>query len=65
MVRVVIESTGEQREFRALKSVTQLLNRLGLKPAEVLVIRGRELLTPDRMIGHEGEIRIRHVVSRG
>ncbi|WP_243439733.1 hypothetical protein [Fundidesulfovibrio soli] len=65
MVRVLIESTGEQREFRALKSVTQLLNRLGLKSTEVLVIRGRELLTPDRMIGHEGEIRIRHVVSRG
>jgi sulfur carrier protein len=65
MVRVVIESTGEEREFRALKSVTQLLNRLGLKPTEVLVIKDRELLTPDRMIGHEGVIRIRHVVSRG
>lgn len=65
MVRVVIEATGEEHQFRALRSVTQLLNKLGFKPAEVLVIRDKELLTPDRMIGHEALIRIRHVVSRG
>lgn len=65
MVRVIMESTGETHEFRRLNTVTQLLNKLGLKSTEVLVIRGRELLTMDRVIGHEGEIRIRHVVSRG
>jgi len=31
----------------------------------VLIIRDGELLTSDRSIGHLGEIRIRHVVSRG
>ena len=65
MVTVYIETTGEKLEFRKLNTVTQLLNKLSLKPGEVLVIRGRELLTPDRTIGHEGEIRVRHVVSRG
>lgn len=65
MVSVFIETTGERLEFRRLNTVTQLLNKLKLKPGEVLVIRGRELLTPDRTIGHEGEIRVRHVVSRG
>ena len=65
MVHVVIEATGETREFRRIITVTQLLNKLGLKSTEVLVFRGRELLTMDRTIGHEGEIRIRHVVSRG
>jgi sulfur carrier protein ThiS len=65
MVTVVIEATGERLEFRSLNTVTQLLNKLKLKPGEVLVIRGRELLTPDRTIGREGEIRVRHVVSRG
>ncbi|GFK94037.1 hypothetical protein NNJEOMEG_01875 [Fundidesulfovibrio magnetotacticus] len=65
MVDVIIEATGERHTFRSLNTVLQLLGKLGLKSTEVLVIRGRELLTPDRAIGHEGEIRIRHVVSRG
>ncbi|MFZ5425896.1 MAG: hypothetical protein ACOZEN_02890 [Thermodesulfobacteriota bacterium] len=65
MVNVVIESTGERIEFRHLNTVMQLLGKLKLKSTEVLVIRGSELLTPDRKIGHEGDIRIRHVVSRG
>lgn len=65
MVSVFIEATGERLEFGRLNTVTQLLNKLKLKPGEVLVIRGRELLTPDRAIGRAGEIRIRHVVSRG
>ncbi len=65
MVTVVNESTGERHEFRSLNTVMQLLNKLGLKATEVLVIRERELLTVDRNIGHQGLIRIRHVVSRG
>jgi len=65
MVNIVMESTGELIQYRKVNTVIQLLNRLKLKSSEVLVIRGRELLTPDREIGTEGEIRIRHVVSRG
>lgn len=65
MVRVHIEATGERLEFRRINTVLQLLGRLGLKSTEVLVIRGGELLTQDRFVGHEADIRIRHVVSRG
>jgi len=65
MVTVLIESTGERLEFRHLNTVTQLLGKLGVAPIQVLVIREGELLTPDRAIGHTGEIRVRHVVSRG
>ena len=65
MVTIIMESTGERHEFRKVNTVIQLLNKLKLKSSEVLVIRGRELLTPDREIGTQGEIRVRHVVSRG
>jgi len=65
MVTVFIESTGERLEFSRLNTVTQLLGKLGVSSTAVLVIREGELLTPDRFIGHTGEIRIRHVVSRG
>jgi len=65
MVTVFIEATGESLEFRRLNTVIQLLGKLGVTSTEVLVIRDGELLTPDRAIGHTGEIRVRHVVSRG
>lgn len=65
MVNVLIECTGERLEFPHLNTVMQLLGKLKLKSTEVLVIWGDELLTPDRRIGREGDIRIRHVVSRG
>jgi len=65
MVTVFIEATGESLEFRRLNTVIQLLGKLGVTSTEVLVIRDGELLTPDRVIGHTGEIRVRHVVSRG
>ncbi|WP_459934811.1 hypothetical protein [Fundidesulfovibrio butyratiphilus] len=65
MVIVILEPDEKRLEFPRLNTVTQLLGKLGLLSTEVLVIRGRELLTADRRIGPDDEIRIRPVVSRG
>lgn len=65
MVVVTLEPDGKRLEFPRLNTVTRLLGKLGLLSTEVLVIRGRELLTPDRRIGPDDEILIRPVVSRG
>ncbi len=46
-------------------TVLQLLNRLGLKPARVLVIRDGTLLTPDLPLRHDDIVTIRKVGSRG
>ncbi len=47
------------------RSVIQLLNRLNLKPNQVLVIRNGGLLTPDREILPGDTITLRSVVSSG
>lgn len=65
MVTVVIQPGGETLTFPRLNTVTQLLGKLKLKPTEVLVIRGRELLTADRRIGPDDHLIVRSVISRG
>ena len=65
MVTVVIQPGGETITFPRLNTVTQLLGKLKLKPTEVLVIRGRELLTADRRIAPGDELIVRSVISRG
>ena len=47
------------------RTVTQLLNRLNLKPSQVLVIRNGGLLTPDREVMPGDEITLRNVTSAG
>ena len=65
MVTVVMQPGGETVTFPRLNTVTQLLGKLKLKPTEVLVIRGRELLTVDRRLGPEDQLIVRSVISRG
>lgn len=52
-------------EFPRLNTAQQLLNKLGLYRTDALVIRGNELLTPDRRIEHGDAIVVRCVTSSG
>ena len=64
-ITVRIEPDGEVREFPSLNTVLQLLNKLSLFPTQALVIRGGELLTPDRKLKQGDGIVVRKVVSSG
>ncbi|MBQ4132581.1 MAG: hypothetical protein IJD04_02470 [Desulfovibrionaceae bacterium] len=64
-ITVIFEPENYSRLLPRPRSVTQLLNRLKLKPCEVLVIRNGGLLTPDREILPGETITLRSVVSRG
>ena len=64
-ITVVLEPTGGTREIPRPKTVTQLLNRLGVRQGTALVIREGELLTPDRRIATGETVTVRSVVSRG
>lgn len=64
-ITVTFEPENKVKELPRPRSVTQLLNRLNLKPTEVLVIRDGGLLTPDREILPGDAITVRSVVSRG
>ena len=64
-ITVVQEPTGGTITMRRPKTVTQLLNKLELRPGTTLVIRNGELLTPDRRIETGDTITVRTVISRG
>ncbi|MFZ5813242.1 MAG: hypothetical protein ACOY4F_14485 [Thermodesulfobacteriota bacterium] len=51
--------------FQRINTVLQLLGKLDLRVNDALIIRGRELLTPDRRIHPGDTITVRLVMSRG
>ena len=65
MITVRIEPDNEVRTLEKINTTQQLLTRLNLKSTQALVIRGEELLTPDRHIVQGDEITVRKVVSLG
>lgn len=65
MITVRIEPGGEEKTFERLNTVLQLLNRLGLRPTEALVIRDGRMLTPDLKLRRDDVITVRVVVSAG
>lgn len=64
-ITVLLEPECVTQAIPRPKTVTQLLNRLGLRQGEALVARNGELLTPDRRIETGDSILVRKVVSRG
>lgn len=64
-ITLTLEPQGKTAAFPRPKTVTQLLNKLGVKQGTALVIRDGELLTPDRRIETGDSITVRSVVSRG
>lgn len=64
-ITVILEPQNKTCHMVRPRSVIQLLNRLNLKPNQVLVIRNGGLLTPDREILPGDTITLRSVVSSG
>lgn len=65
MITVRIEPDNETMSFERLNTVLMLQRRLGLRVNDALVIRGPELLTPDRQLNDGDELLVRKVVSTG
>jgi len=64
-VVVLLEPENRELRFPRLNTALQALNKTGRRPGWALVIRGGELLTPDRTIHPGDRIVIRDVISRG
>jgi len=65
MITVRLEPQNQTIEYPKLNTALQLLNKLGLTVNDALVIRGHELLTPDRRLKHGDTIIVRQVASSG
>ncbi len=64
-MRITLEPENRQVLLPKVSTVTGLLNKLGLKSNQALVIRNNELLTPDEKIYPDDAIIVRQVASRG
>lgn len=65
MVTIHMEPHKSTLTFQRINTVLQLLGKLDLRVNDALIIRGRELLTPDRRIHPGDTITVRLVMSRG
>ena len=65
MITVHLEPDGEELTLYDIRSVTGLLNKLGLRHTMALVAREGELLTPDRPLTNGDVILVRKVTSAG
>ena len=64
-MQITVQPENKIRDITKVSSVLGLLNRLGLKTTEALVIRDNQLLTPDQPIFKDDRIIVRKVASRG
>lgn len=63
-VRVVLPD-GKVTEFAGTREVKAILRRLNILENTVLVVRGEELLTPDRLLEDGDTIELIPVISGG
>jgi sulfur carrier protein len=64
-MKVVLRNQGREVELRGRRRVRELLTELGVLPETVLVIRGRDLLTVDEVVGEDDVLELRPVISGG
>ena len=64
-MKVVLRNQGREVEFPGRRRVRELLAELGVLPETVLVIRGRDLLTVDEVVGEDDVLELRPVISGG
>ncbi len=64
-MQIIIQPENRTKNISNVSTVMGLLNKLGLKASQALVIRENQLLTPDRRIYQDDHIIVRLVASRG
>ncbi len=64
-MEIYLERENKKRKMKFKGTAEQLLERLGINGAAVLVIRNKELITLDEKIKENDKIKIVSVVSGG
>ena len=64
-MKVILRNQAREVALTGRRRVRELLGELGILPETVLVIRGRDLLTADEVVGEDDVIELRPVISGG
>jgi len=64
-MQILVQPENATKNIPKVSTAMGLLNKLGLKTTQALVIRGNRLLTPDERIFPQDQIIVRRVASRG
>ena len=64
-MKVILRNQGREVEIQGRRRVRELLAELHVLPETVLVIRGRDLLTVDEVVGADDVVEVRPVISGG
>ena len=65
LMKVILRNQRREVELTGRRRVRDLLGELGVIPETVLVIRGRDLLTIDEVVGDDDVVELRPVISGG
>ncbi|ACI19018.1 MoaD/ThiS family protein [Dictyoglomus thermophilum] len=64
-MRVILRRNNEVKEMEGDLKVSEILKILNINPETVLVVRGEEILTPDKIVKNNEEVEIIPVISGG
>jgi sulfur carrier protein len=64
-MKVILRNPVREVELHGRRRVRELLAELHVLPETVLVIRGRDLLTIDEVLGEDDVVELRPVISGG
>ncbi|MEN3011774.1 MAG: MoaD/ThiS family protein [Dictyoglomus thermophilum] len=64
-MRVILRRNNEVKEIEGDLKVSEILKILNINPETVLVVRGEEILTPDKIVKNNEEVEIIPVISGG
>lgn len=64
-MRVILRRNNEVKEIEGDLKVSEILKILNINPETVLVVRGEEILTPDKIVRNSEEVEIIPVISGG
>lgn len=64
-MKVILRRNNEVKEMEGDLKVSEILKILNINPETVLVVRGEEILTPDKIVKNNEEVEIIPVISGG
>lgn len=64
-MKVILRREKEIREIKGDHKVSEILKILNLNPETVIIVKGEEILTPDKIVKDDEEIEIIPVISGG